>query len=42
MPDVIFEQLAGGFTTITGGGTRTAIKLSRPWPHELTATHLRG
>lgn len=31
MPDGIFEKLAGGFTTITGGGTRTAIKLSRPW-----------
>lgn len=31
MTKVIFERLVGGFTVITGGGTRTAIKLSRPW-----------
>ncbi len=31
MSEVIFEPLVGGFTVITGGGTRTAIKLSRPW-----------
>lgn len=31
MADVIFETLVGGFTLITGGGTRTAINLSRPW-----------
>jgi len=31
MPEAIFEPLVGGFTTITGGGTRTAVKLSRPW-----------
>jgi len=29
--NVTFEKLVGGFTTITSGGTRTAIKLSRPW-----------
>ena len=27
----MFEPLVGGFTFVTGGGTKTAIKLSRPW-----------
>ncbi|OGZ29419.1 MAG: hypothetical protein A2835_03265 [Candidatus Niyogibacteria bacterium RIFCSPHIGHO2_01_FULL_45_28] len=31
MDSVIFESLPGEFTFITGGGTKTAIKLSRPW-----------
>ena len=31
MANIIFEMLVGGFTLITGGGTRTMIKLSRPW-----------
>ena len=35
---VIFEKLAGGFTLITGGGTRTTIKLSRPWQPPLPLT----
>ncbi len=31
MSEAIFEPLAGGPTMITTGGTRTAIRLSRPW-----------
>src|SRR3989338_5700391 len=31
MNGVVFEPLVGGFTTVTAGGTRNAIKLSRPW-----------
>lgn len=31
MSEVIFEPLVGGFATITGGGTKNTIKLSRPW-----------
>lgn len=35
MTEIIFQSLVGGFTKITGGGTRTAIKLSRPWQPSL-------
>ncbi|MDO8510313.1 MAG: hypothetical protein Q7S15_01675 [bacterium] len=31
MSEVIFEALPGGRNFITGGGTRNALKLSRPW-----------
>ncbi len=35
MIGVIFEPLVGGFTFVTGGGTITAIKLSRTWQSPL-------
>jgi hypothetical protein len=35
VPEIVFEPLPGEFTWITGGGTRTAIKLSRPWQEPL-------
>ncbi|OGF52117.1 hypothetical protein A3I27_02530 [Candidatus Giovannonibacteria bacterium RIFCSPLOWO2_02_FULL_43_11b] len=35
MNDIIFQPLPGEFALITGGGTRTAIKLSRPWQPSL-------
>lgn len=35
MTEAFFEPLVGGLSMITGGGTRTAIKLSRPWQPEM-------
>lgn len=31
MAEIVLEPLPGGFSYVTSGGTRTAIKLSRPW-----------
>src|SRR5581483_10805059 len=38
MSDIVFETLPGGFTLITGGGTRKEVNLSRPWQTPIAIT----